>query len=1556
LPSTRSSSHFHSPAVSNQNSRAEDIAAVVGLLQEAIDEGKSCVDALVELLRLCKSRTDARHWKKPRNHVSDRLLKIVRRLLVDRDRQIRIQSARALRYLMWDKSVLRQIVKHNIPTFVCRCLERDQQRSLWERMQALKWIRAVKDLDPESIPRCCVVSLVAIASSQKEEFRRASLLTLKEIAELNPAVVAGCGGIRCLVDGALDPTLSDMGSNLIDTLLKILDDPETRMYVRPKTDIQRLLWSFGDCESGVYRNSKDPQLKAMAHAAIKEKTHTQEAAEKTLYRLLSSSTGLVYLAGDSAHGGIKSLCDILALPPTVKSVSWAKGALYRVLGDLLTPALLNSKPNDQRGPNLMASFVALALSACIESGLVEALAQGGLHDQSLDQKNTMNARNLLARVQELGGRYLTQAICTRIATIPPVINIASRFGKSVAQGGQRLTNLETSVKRSWAAAMVTELANADTFQTHGVQNVTKIMTAKNWDVMKLAFATDLNSSMIRYRYLRDPDSIVIDNHLHLPFFDHRDSDINESLEQNSFERSSLSSRLMSPKLSRRIKEKSYMKTSQKDAILSRMRNQWWDEDCSPEYMQNILRSTGVNMQKDFTTWKYTNLWRILNGALWHENHFKTASSTRFIKRVCIWIQPSKGNFQKMEWNVDNMKWARIACQVFRVMTSSEEACSNGHFRATVKDICDCFKEQLLANQKSQSWTQKYNGTLSAENVLTSLSRTYFVLIGILSESNVGLELFKELKFVEELCTCVRNDLISLGKGYTNSPNDHLIRQLAAKLDYTHSNADITRVVFSVWINQGSQNLRRYLINHLNVLFRSQIHGRVFRQWAITILVMQLNKQIDHQLSLTALRALETTCCRVTDPFMEEHIKEIIRGKPSPDAVGSNGDYFFIKLLSQADGLKYLQSCDSWLEQQRKSWLEEKSKRYVLDMEKALKKAASELMTGSRAMSNESKEESSPASVEEEKTDEVTYSHEQDHLVSEHYSEQEEYYYELLAELPWSIRLTISSPGSPSLEVPTDCFFDYTMFYPPSHKDELPRLLGPGCVGVCLNLPSQQSLPHPLTPECTIKMRLSCGKNQLDVLHNISERTIKYTGKEPSVNGIDIIIQKQGVSLFIKSDSDKPGANRRLVQVVFHVPIIQTNYSIVRPLPHFFGELASTNEGCEFIKSKGDIQRLAEVVKLELGGSLKSHRRLELRASIWAFGIICSSERGLSLVQDIDPSLLGEIATLSFSCHSLSTRTTCFLAMGMVARTEAGERELRKLGYQFPVDNLELDLGIAIPKDLKRFFSLPSDEVYKGSWALDKKNCFNVPSPPKLSKPAILKKKDSVDPLGDPNCLEETILAHIAALACNVTQKYSCEALRKIKSKKMTLFESPVLYREICKLMNAYYFKLPARQFITFNLFDRVQWGDMQAFDISMDTPIQPISKVKSHMTKHQLAHKIGKGNSTFKQPVKKSRVVRKYSSRKQSQQPQPPNHPSEIQPTVVTVNGRSDSRENDHYPSSTNSLSTKRENLSPSSSEGPTPFDGVDADDDKIDEPPSPHHQGYNTEYRDRLRRLKYQI
>ena len=71
-------------------------------------------------------------------HISIELLKCLRLMLVDLDQTIRVQSCRAMRYITCNLFTLNNMISLNIPIFMMTFLEREENKYLWERMQALK--------------------------------------------------------------------------------------------------------------------------------------------------------------------------------------------------------------------------------------------------------------------------------------------------------------------------------------------------------------------------------------------------------------------------------------------------------------------------------------------------------------------------------------------------------------------------------------------------------------------------------------------------------------------------------------------------------------------------------------------------------------------------------------------------------------------------------------------------------------------------------------------------------------------------------------------------------------------------------------------------------------------------------------------------------------------------------------------------------------------------------------------------------------------------------------------------------------------------------------------------------------------------------------------------------------------------------------------------------------------------------------------------------------------------------------------------------------------------
>lgn len=300
---------------------------------------------------------------------AEQLCKAIRMLLVDKEPTLRSQSLRVLRYLLTDWPMVSLIVHElNMDLFVVRSMERDS-KYLWERMQAIKFVRrwmelmaecptpvpmqtntngainapsgskqssagraspllsaaATASLPPSSQPpaspiplsRSLVQSLVSIAEQPKDDFRRVCLDALRELALLSPSLVASCNGLRTLIDSILDPACSDLGPTLTLTLLHLLDSEETRTTLRPGVDLMRLMAVFTDTTA-----PDNP-----------EREHRRVAAHRALVMLMRSWTGILCLTSDS--GCLRALIGMLSLPSSVTGANWVRESVFDLIFEVL---------------------------------------------------------------------------------------------------------------------------------------------------------------------------------------------------------------------------------------------------------------------------------------------------------------------------------------------------------------------------------------------------------------------------------------------------------------------------------------------------------------------------------------------------------------------------------------------------------------------------------------------------------------------------------------------------------------------------------------------------------------------------------------------------------------------------------------------------------------------------------------------------------------------------------------------------------------------------------------------------------------------------------------------------------------------------------------------------------------------------------------------------------------------------------------------------------------------------------------------------------------------
>ena len=174
-----------------------------------------------------------------------------------------------------------------------------------------KWIRHLMD-NYSKYTKCCIVSLIGIAQNGKDEFRRICLDSLRELCITNPKIINKCNGFKVLIDSILNPQLSDISNSLVLTILYILDHPNTRKYLRPSLDIQKLTKIYYIIALNISFHSKmrhqsphhipyrllapfvdvNPDKEdALTKTEKEEKDKVRQIAQKTLMTMLKSITG-----------------------------------------------------------------------------------------------------------------------------------------------------------------------------------------------------------------------------------------------------------------------------------------------------------------------------------------------------------------------------------------------------------------------------------------------------------------------------------------------------------------------------------------------------------------------------------------------------------------------------------------------------------------------------------------------------------------------------------------------------------------------------------------------------------------------------------------------------------------------------------------------------------------------------------------------------------------------------------------------------------------------------------------------------------------------------------------------------------------------------------------------------------------------------------------------------------------------------------------------------------------------------------------------------------------
>jgi len=188
------------------------------------------LDTLNRLIGICRLVGDIRIFV----HIKT-LLDSLRYTVVSKAKEVRANTFRLLRYLVYDKNIIMTMLAYNYDMYINRSLVRDLKFEI-ERTQALKLVRKFIDTPKgvKLIPQSIVYVLISIIEQVDDKLRPLSMETLNELAIRNVKLVASCGGIKIIFSAMVEGPMYLTEMNML-TVIYLLDTEKNKKLYKTRS-------------------------------------------------------------------------------------------------------------------------------------------------------------------------------------------------------------------------------------------------------------------------------------------------------------------------------------------------------------------------------------------------------------------------------------------------------------------------------------------------------------------------------------------------------------------------------------------------------------------------------------------------------------------------------------------------------------------------------------------------------------------------------------------------------------------------------------------------------------------------------------------------------------------------------------------------------------------------------------------------------------------------------------------------------------------------------------------------------------------------------------------------------------------------------------------------------------------------------------------------------------------------------------------------------------------------------------------------------------------------
>lgn len=279
-------------------------------------------------------------------------------------------------------------------------------------------------------------------------------------------------------------------------------------------------------------------------------------------------------------------------------------------------------------------------------------------------------------------------------------------------------------------------------------------------------------------------------------------------------------------------------------------------------------------------------------------------------------------------------------------------------------------------------------------------------------------------------------------------------------------------------------------------------------------------------------------------------------------------------------------------------------------------------------------------------------------------------------------------------------------------------------------------------------------------------------------------------------------------------------------PHFYKELARTEEGCKLLRDKGHFQEFANTIKDYGMLSDDPELILKVKGCLWAVGNVGSMELGAPFLEEYN--VVEYIVKIAEGHDIMSVRGTAFFVLGLISRSVYGLEILSEHGWDSNTTDMGTSLGLCIPQDLSKLFS------YK-PWKNEKVSDITISETQKAVTEAAKTDDDLVN---------NRILELVMDLGNTVLKNRAMTELMHIKSRKVPGFKQPALFKKIMTLLECHQFRLNMRRF-AIDLFDRSVMRQIVLDEDSSDENLESEDESLSEgRTERQRSTSDASGNSS----------------------------------------------------------------------------------------------------------------